>query len=198
MKEQNKSGQVYGYITGRIRQLDENTPWAKAMLAKLRRAAGKTPGESPEVWEVTLGGMPDELSGGNHDVSYAEQAVYTALTLYALHRQGGNASMHEGKGLSLGGGAARLRNEKTESGIQRRFDAVITAKDLTELSYHARGLIQLMRASNTSNTPVRLDYAQLAVDLFRYQFPEQRSTIHLKWGRDFYKNKIVEVNNKDE
>lgn len=195
--EQGKAQRIRGYMISKLRQLDENTPWSKATLAKLRRTAGKTLGESPEAWEAILSGMPDEFSGFNGRVSYAEQALHTALTFYALHKQGSDTSMHEEEGLSFGGGIVKLHNanDKNRPGIQRRFDAVITAKDMDELSHHARGLIQLMRASDI---PVKLDYVRLAVELFRYQFPDLRDEVRLRWGEDFYKNKKTEDAKNDK
>jgi len=184
LSEQSKTQLIYCYVVRRIEQLDKDSPWAKTKLAKLRHAAGKEPGDSPGIWDVTMGDMPDELSGRGEYVSYPEHAIHIALTLYALHKQGKADTMHEKKGLRLGGGAARLINDRNKEGIQRRFNAVVTAQNLSELSNYTRGLIQMMRSLDI---PIKLDYGQLAVDLFYYQIPAQRNKVRLQWGREFYR-----------
>lgn len=76
------------------------------------------------------------------------------------------------------------RAEKTEEErgrILRRFGPVVTAKSMQELSHHLRGLIQLCKAKG-----VRLDYVQLAGDIYRFQFLESRKEVQLSWGQDFY------------
>ncbi len=75
-------------------------------------------------------------------------------------------------------------DKSNEEPIKRRFDAVITSDNLTELSTHARGLVQLMKASDF----VRMfNYPAFAKDLYRYQFYEGRMKVRLRWGLDFYK-----------
>jgi len=162
------------------------------MLAKLRRGIGKQPGELPELLEVFLEGMPEEMYGKDGKPSYAEWAIYTALTLFALHQQGkdhpmsiaGNAEKNVA-GNSLGAAAGQLvrRDMERESAIKRRFDAIATANDFTELAYHARGLLNLLRAED-----IPLDYPRLAEDLYWYQFDEKKNRIRLRWGEDYYRN----------
>ena len=36
-----------------------------------------------------------------------------------------------------------------------------------------------------SSNGIKLDYADLAVDLYRYGFPGIRANVRLKWGQDF-------------
>lgn len=66
----------------------------------------------------------------------------------------------------------------------RRFNAVITSSEMTELAHHARGLIQLMKASDKN---IGLDYPQFARDLYNFQFPDGRKNVILRWGQDFYR-----------
>jgi CRISPR system Cascade subunit CasB len=150
---------IAAYVNGRISTLDADTPWAKSALAKLRRGIGKDPGELPEIWEIIFGDLPLELHSSNGRATKAEWAIHTSLTLYALHRQGKNISMNDasrtvaGKrmyGKSLGGAARRLikSDRSNEQSIKRRFDAIATAQNLTELAHHARGLVQLLKAAD--------------------------------------------------
>ena len=66
-----------------LSQSRENTK----ILAELRRGIGKIPGEVPQLWGYFLDSMPEEFYGDN-EPSRAEWAVYTSLTLFALHQQG--------------------------------------------------------------------------------------------------------------
>lgn len=63
----------------------------------------------------------------------------------------------------------------------QRFGSVITASDMSELSHHLRGMIQLFKANN-----VHLDYVQLAGDLLDFQYQDSRRKVQLRWGEDFY------------
>ena len=68
----------------------------------------------------------------------------------------------------------------------RRFDALATAEEITEISHHLRGMIQLLSAAKDGGIP--LDYPQLAEDLYQYQFVDGAPNVRLRWGRDLYAN----------
>lgn len=186
-------------VQRKIESLCEENPWSRAMLAKLRRGVGKPPGELPELFEILLEGLPEEFYSLAGKPSYSVWAVYTALTLFAVHQQGKDKPMsysgnEDGeRGNSLGSATARLVqiDREREPAVKRRFDAVITANGFIELAHHARGLIQLLKAEN-----VTLDYPQLAADLFRYQFDDAKDRIRLRWGEDYYR--VLNFNKKKE
>ena len=71
-----------------------------------------------------------------------------------------------------------------EEAVKRRFNAVITSSDVIELTYHVRGLVQLMRSSEPV---IGFDYPQFAKDLYNYQFPDGKRNVILRWGQDFYR-----------
>lgn len=163
------------------------TAGGKARLARLRRGAGKAPGEIPELWGEFLNGIPENMLSRNGEPSYAEWAMYLALTMYALHQQGNGESVHS-EGMTLGKATAKLMTENTDDErerVLRRFGPVVTAKDMSELSHHLRCLIQLI----ASKKDIKLDYVQLADDIYLFQFDSERKKIQLKWGQDFYYNK---------
>jgi CRISPR system Cascade subunit CasB len=181
--------EVYGFVAKKTALLRDKSPWSRAMLARLRRGVGKTPGGVPEIWEITLGGLPERLQSHCGAPTFAEQAVHTALTLYAVHQQGQDQPMSvsddgERRGHSLGAAAGQLvrPDESNLSSIKRRFDAIATAADFAELAYHARGLVQLLKAEG-----IPLDYPRFAKDLTEYQCPEGADRVRLRWGQDFYR-----------
>ena len=125
----------------RLQALPDNQ--RRAELAKLRRGIGHVPGELPELWGSFLLEMPESFQGRSAP-SAAEWAVYLALTLYAVHQQGNDQPMN------------------------RPGNTLATAEEITEISHHLRGMIQLLSAAKDGGIP--LDYPQLAADLYAEQF----------------------------
>lgn len=186
--KQSNADLVRQYVNTRISGMVQSysKPMIDATLAKLRRGIRKAPGSLPELWDITLEGLPESLLSKNDRPSYGEWAVYSALTLFALHQQGKdikNQCMHESN-VSLGQAMRQLinRNLEREDAIKRRFVTAVTAESYEELTWHLRGLIQLLRTDE-----IKLDYSRLAKDLFHFQIPNYRDGIRLQWGRDFYR-----------
>ncbi|MDR2515221.1 MAG: type I-E CRISPR-associated protein Cse2/CasB [Christensenellaceae bacterium] len=181
--------EIGAFVARQIAELDKDEPYARASLAKLRRAVGKEPSETPDVWGITL-------SGGRFGDN-ALVAVHTALSLYAVHRQSKPRSMHR-EGQSLGKAARTLilkeksKNRDNEDAITRRFNAIASAGDLAELSRHALGLVQLLRSED-----VEMDYPRFAQALYGFTYAEARSGIRLNWGRDFYSSDKPEEEQQD-
>lgn len=168
---------------------------SKARLAQLRRGVGKSPGELPELWGAFLDNMPEELMGREGKPSYAEWAVYTALTLFALHQQGHAASMNvEGMENRLGRAARKLiHSEEEEENVRRKLSIAARSDDMAELSYHLKTVVKLL-----GNSDIKLDYVDLAKDLYWFQFEKYADQIRLKWGQDFYRFVGTKDNGKEE
>ena len=192
MEKTNHIGSVRRVVAGKIRRIQKmtNDGQRKAILANLRRGAGRVPGELPELWGEFLEELPEELYGSGRGPSRAEWAVYTALTLFALHQQGHDPAQEREymnqENVGLGAAAAKVAladgGDEALERVRRRFNIAATAESMDKLSWHLRGLVQLM-----SGKSIGLDYARLAGDLYRYQFPSMRSGVRLEWGQDFYR-----------
>ncbi len=172
----------------------------RGRLASLRRGAGKSPGDDPRVWGILFSGLPDEMMGRN-EPTREEWAIYTALTLYAVHQQSNDPrqrSMNQ-QGVSLGAAASRLvaatgGDDDARERVARRFHQVALAPDMPSMVYYLRSFIQLLRSSD-----IGLDYPRLAKDLYRYQLPDVASSVRLAWGQDFYRTeKTDDENGKEE
>ena len=194
-----KSDMIYNFVNEKINLLQTGSPWSKAMLAKLRRGVGKNPSDVPDIWDVTLNGFPEELTGfegsGNFIANEAEMAVHVALTIFALHQQGNQTSVN----LYNRSFATAIRNlinsdKSNENAIKRRFDAIITADTLLELSTHARGLVQLMKSSENTS----FNYPLFAKDLYAFQYSDGQKRIRLQWGLDFYRVRMNETMEKEK
>lgn len=178
---------VKSFVKHKIIKLAQgkNESEARATLAKLRRGIGKAPGSVPELWGVTMEGMPVELVADSDRPTYGEWAVHTVLTLFALHQQGKDIKSQcmSVEGAALGTSLKRIvKDETDESRVKKRFDAAATSEDPGEIAHHLRGLVQLLKGQS-----IPLDYPALAEDLYRFQFPESKDAVRLKWGRDFYR-----------
>lgn len=176
-------------VTSLLLQSRENT---KA-LAELRRGIGKAPGDIPQLWGYYLESMPEEFYGDT-EPSRAEWAVYAALTLFALHQQGKDPQTNpmQKEGQSFGNALSCLvHGDNDRERIARRFNTIATASNVEELFHYMRSAIQLLRGEN-----IGLDYSKLAGDIYCFQFPELISNVRLRWGQDFYRNKLDE--NTDE
>lgn len=178
---------VKAFTESRIRKLlSEPENAARASLARLRKGIGHAPGELPDLWGEFLTDLPEEFCGCGTEISREEWAIYTALTVFALHQQGKSREsepMHR-PDISVGSAAARLIESDDADGdrerVARRFYPVATAEDMTELSYKLRSLVTLLRAKG-----IPMDYARLAADLYRFQNPDTADSVKLRWGEDF-------------
>lgn len=107
-----KTNEVKACVTRQLRRLQVlPEPQRRAELAELRRGVGRQPGDLPALWGALLADMPEQLQGSNGP-SKAEWAVYTALTLFALHQQGeAGVSMNQ-PGRTLGGAVRQLAKKR--------------------------------------------------------------------------------------
>lgn len=160
-----------------------NRSGAVAALARLRRGLGKPPGAVLDVIEHIVS-EEFEVPGHPHATERHERAANLAITLYAGHQQSQNEPMHRrGRGL---GTALRALHKGGPSDLPaplvHRFRLLGTADSFSELSYHLRGAVQLLRAGKEA-----VDYGVLADQLVDWQRfgPDQ---IQLTWGREFYRS----------
>lgn len=206
--------QIGSFTARKIAVLSQSNNRAQyAALANLRRGIGRRPGDMPQLWDIIWADMPEELQGSDGMPSRAEWAIYTALTLYALHQQGrdpqresmnrsatdNDSRYHNSLGLAM---AQMIHGEEDQKRVLRRFNIAATSADMTELATHLRSLVQLLKAKS-----IPLDYPQLAKDLYRYQFPDGAAQVRMRWGQDFYRrinsnhldnNKVPDNDNIEE
>lgn len=177
---------IQNYVTKQISSLSNHleTRISKAKLAQLRRGIGKKPGENPEIWGSFLIDLPEQFMSSTAEPSKAEWAIYIALTMYALHQQGHSEPVNkQGYEYFLGQAVGKLvKNIDDLERVQRRFSVMALSSDMTELSYYLRCIIHLL-----SDEDISLDYAELAKELYLFQFDNRADSIRLKWGQDFYR-----------
>ena len=87
-KNKERVGGVVTKIIAKLEAISESSA-GKATLAGLRKSIGKPLSESPEIWDVLFGNMPDDYLGERGVPTDEEASICTALQLYALWKQGG-------------------------------------------------------------------------------------------------------------
>lgn len=161
----------------------------KAYLASLRQSINKDVRLATGVFPMVFANIPAEYLGESGDLTVGERSIILTLQLYALHQQGKDQPVHaldeeeRKRWGNLGASLRTLRVGDDSQAVDRRFNAMITATDFSELATHLRNLIKLLK----SRTTTKVDYAQLAQDLFWFQLGYE-SSIRLKWSRAYYRH----------
>ncbi|SIO89888.1 type I-E CRISPR-associated protein Cse2/CasB [Nocardiopsis sp. JB363] len=173
-------------VDERIRRLqggylrDESA--AVATLAKIRRGAGKTIEEVPELVGLTIDhDFYETFDVHDPRTPDAESAVHEALTLYALHQQSKReAGMHK-RGREFGSAVRRLMPAgDIDEPLRKRFVQAQTASSRSTRLDRLRGIVQLLRTED-----VPLDYGLLADQLFDSHTPAGAERVRRTWGRGF-------------
>jgi CRISPR system Cascade subunit CasB len=167
---------------------------AVAELARLRRNVGK-----PAYSVLDGGGAAglEELGfsyqaheSGTRELARAEDALYLALTLWAVHQQSiRDANMHQ-RGESLGVAVRKLAAAQSNStaindvspSLRTRFTRLGTSTSFEALGVRLREIILLLRAHR-----IPLDYGQLADELNDWLDPHRRADVRRRWGRAFHR-----------
>ena len=173
---------------------------AKATLAELRRSTGRSFAGAEAVWPMLLEQIPEELLSENGVPTPTENAIFVALQLYALCQQGSrrisglpaeekpseaNEKIYRA---TIGESLRAVRRADNEKGLDRRFNAMLTAQSFDELAYHLRQLIKLVKAAGVT----AMDFPQLAEDLFWIQRDDAQQ-VKLRWATGYYR-----INQNDE
>ncbi|MGK5551765.1 type I-E CRISPR-associated protein Cse2/CasB [Actinomadura kijaniata] len=159
---------------------------AVAALAQLRRGAGKLPSDVPELWGTTgteqlYQQLPD-LARSETEATRAENALFLALTLYALHQQSHRTARMHRPGIELGAAVRRLSpGEEPDGPIRRRFVRVGAAATPDTLAHPLREIVSLLRGA-----AIPLDYALLAHRLYQAQTSDGMAEVRRRWGRSFH------------
>lgn len=165
---------------------------AVAALARLRRGAGQKPERLPDLWNLVDTSplhvpREDARELSEPELEHAENALHTALTLWALHQQSRrDAGMHQrgGRGKPRGVGAAvrrMMKRDEIDEPLRKRLVRAGTAPDLPTLAQRLRDIVLLLRREQFP-----LDYALLAGQLYAWQWPDGPDHVRREWGRSFH------------
>lgn len=181
----------------------------KALLANMRNSADKDISNNVDALAYVFSNLSYGEDDRYGELSYMEQAIFTAIQMYAIHQQSnvesvlkfGNEDENESREkkkkykANIGDALATLRSDESES-IDKRFNAMITATNFNKLSYHLRQMIKILK----SKSEAKVDYAKLAEDLYWFMIG-RKEEVRLSWARAYYKyrkNEEMEGDIKNE
>jgi CRISPR system Cascade subunit CasB len=173
-------------VDERVRQLQarylQDHSDAVATLARLRRGAGKTIEETPELVGLTTNDAFYEHFPLSHPrIGDAESAVHEALTLYALHQQSKREKGMHRRGHELGAAVRRLMPAgDIDEPLRKRFVQAQTANDPRTRTDRLRAIVTLLRAED-----LQLDYGLLADQLYDARTRAGAERVRRSWGRAF-------------
>lgn len=189
---------VYNVTAKILRKIDQtkDTSSTRALFANIRNSINKSSSNNLDALTFVFNNMPEEYIGFGKELSDYEQAILTAIQMYALHQQSNEKSVlkieyNEGeKRQNLGDALSTLRGSDNKS-IDRRFNAMILSSNYLQLQNHLRQFIKLLKAKSDA----KVDYASVADDLFWF-LKNQKDGVKIKWSRSYYK--FRKVNDKGE
>jgi CRISPR system Cascade subunit CasB len=190
---ENKRRTVYGTMKAILTQL--NSPQEQknlsGNLATIRNSTGKDFEDADDVWPILFPLIPQEFLGKGA-LTYEEKALFVTLQLYAIGQQGTNKMRGEDKegNLSMGASLRYIRSGDS-TGLDRRFNAMLTATTFDEFVYHLRQIFKLGK----SKDGFFVNFPALAEDLYWYQQGRNKQ-VCLKWARDYYRTYTKEENNE--
>ena len=167
--------------------LESRDPYAVRAVATLRRATGRDPEECPEAMGIICD-VVDADHQGDGWVTDTERAVFTAVTLWALHSQSVGRSMYlsstkDTPAPTIGQAVHLLARQDGSSlsdhPIARRWHYLIAADTVNLFAARARSIITQLRRAG-----IGFDYADLAGALVHWDaYPEHRRKALLRWSR---------------
>jgi len=189
---------VYNVTAKILRKINQtkDTSSTRALFANIRNSINKSSSNNLDALAFVFNNMPEEYIGFGKELSDYEQAILTAIQMYALHQQANEKSVlkieyNEGeKRQNLGDALSTLRGSDNKS-IDRRFNAMILSSNYLQLQNHLRQFIKLLKAKSDA----KVDYASVADDLFWF-LKNQKDGVKIKWSRSYYK--FRKVNDKGE
>lgn len=153
----------------------------KAALAALRHSIGKPLGKSPAVCSILLENMPETFLSKNGIETRAERAIYAALQLYAIQKQGRRGKEENDTVKNIGEALRKIREDAGQEAMDRRFVLMLSATSFDDLLYRLRQLMKLAKGKNA----LPIDIAVLANDLFCYLMGAEER-VCLRWAEAYY------------
>lgn len=189
---------VYNVTAKILRKINQtkDTSSTRALFANIRNSINKSSSNNLDALAFVFNNMPEEYIGFGKELNDYEQAILTAIQMYALHQQSNEKSVlkieyNEGeKRQNLGDALSTLRGSDNKS-IDRRLNAMILSSNYLQLQNHLRQFIKLLKAKSDA----KVDYASVADDLFWF-LKNQKDGVKIKWSRSYYK--FRKVNDKGE
>lgn len=162
----------------------------KDILAGLRAGKDVTSQRAHIFWPVMMENLSSEYLASNGP-TFEENAVYSAVKLYAIHQQGNDELVYASKkeeGNAFFEALKKVRISKQQNNIDtksfdRRIQLLLATTNFGSL---VNSLAQIEKIGKTNGFN-KVDYSQLAQDLLYFQYSyENANKVLLKWGREYF------------
>lgn len=178
-REERKEGAQSGFMKSLVELVKKDD---RAALARLRRTAGKEPGDAYEAFRY-VAGYTDGLR------PWPEQCRYLVAGLFAMHppKRLGDDRVAPFPAGTLGAAFVRLiapPNANRRDSVERRFTQVLAA-GRDQLPDQLRQAISLLRSGD-----VAVNWQQLLWDMERWEDVDHR--VQRGWAKEFWKLPVKE------
>lgn len=143
----------------------------RALIAQLRRAAGRPFGDDPEAARALFSALPSDAHIRDRELD----DLHLVATLFAVHPPERGQAMPERRTL---GATLSLIARDAASAAQRQIDSLLVA-DREDLGWHLRRSAALARSHD-----VAIDYGRLWRDVRGWSHPDR--WVQRRWAADFY------------
>ncbi|WP_317695757.1 type I-E CRISPR-associated protein Cse2/CasB [Xylocopilactobacillus apis] len=204
-------------VTGSIIHILHGTASYRGVLASIRGAASFNSPRAQPAWPIIMKALREDLLGRNGQPSYAENAVYSALRMYAIHQQGSDEFVYgpidykddsnseseikddekPEPGIEIFTALGELRhNEDLEVALDRRVRQTLSTTDINSVVNSLNHLVGIIKSKKLK---IKIDYAKLAQDLYWFQMSyESANSVRLSWGQQYYGNVAKKAEEKGE
>jgi CRISPR system Cascade subunit CasB len=158
---------VDGFI-GKLEALTQRDA-ARADLARLRRCAGHSLAECPQVFQLFYGLLPYSVRGDDRE----EERYFLVATLFALDPKSSGASDF-GASMRVVAGSRRAGQE----GVDRRMAVLLDAPS-DDLAFRLRQLAALAASAD-----VGINWRSLLSDILWWDHPARR--VQRRWARSYF------------
>lgn len=180
-----------------IRQLYNNGDTDKASLSALRSAATIDGYRAQKVWPVFLSNLDEQWLSKNGKATREEAAIFVAVRMYARHQQASDSCVFGRRNYSDKKGEETNSRELFEAlnwlkqgtdsheALDRRVQALLGTNNYNAVIDQ---LVHLMQIIKSKKTGIKIDYARLAGNLYKFQFGyRQANEVRLRWGEQYYR-----------
>lgn len=162
----------------------------KDILAGLRAGKNVTSQRARIFWPVMMENLSSDYLASDGP-TFEENAVYSAVRLYAIHQQGNDEMVYaSGKeeGNAFFEALKKVRISKQQNNIDtksldRRIQLLLATTNFGSLVNSLVQIEKIVKASGFN----KVDYSRLAQDLLYFQYSyENANKVLLKWGREYF------------
>lgn len=174
----------------------------KAALASLRGAENIDNPRARMVWPIMFSEINEKYLSNDPTgmASNAENSIYTAIRCYAIYQQGTNDEVYatsigdDASGKTLFKALSKARGSgPSRDALDRRVQNLLASRNIRSVN---KSVTQLVRIIKSNNNRLKIDFGQLASDLYYFSVSfNLANQVCLKWGQQYYwiENSVMSV-----